>query len=646
MLPMNSESPIGIDIFFVISGFLITRIIADGIDAGRFSLAVFYRRRIRRLLPAYAVVLLVVTAAGLLVSLPDELVDLGQSLVASSGFATNVLFWRESGYFASASEIKPLLHTWSLSVEEQFYLFFPALLLLVARFMPRARLWVIAAVFLMSLAAAELAIDRYQAASFYLLPTRAWELMLGSLLALGISRIPLSATLSSVVGGAGAIMVVVAIVFMQPTTRFPGLTALLPCLGAAALIWSGKTDGPVRAVLSTPWLVFVGQISYSLYLWHWPVFAYARYYNIEELSQSEIAAALALSFLLAWLSWRFVEQPMRDPARTPRFKPFVAVAATSTLLVVCGFSFIRSDGLEGRFDGQVIDIVKAGSAPADDGCMATEARWVSPDAACVYPKGSERPSVVLWGDSHAQTFIASVADAVRQTGRSAAFYGYTGCPPVPGVGRARTGSGGRCSEWNRAVAQRLMADAGVEFVVLVARHSVYVKGYTSEYGPAEGQGSAQVQLLDAGGSIADSEALIDGYFARMEALVGDLTSSGKKVVLVYPVPEVGYDVPVTLGLLAARGRSPDAFTTPASMYEARQGDIRKHLDAIAARHGAAIIDPYPALCTTKHCRVFMDGQVLYFDDDHLSPMGVRLLDGQVRAALDGQTRALPGAVAR
>ena len=633
--PVFSGGYVGVDIFFVISGFLITRIIADGIDGGSFSLGLFYRRRIRRLLPAYAVVLLVVTLVGLFISLPQELVDLGQSLVASSVFATNVLFWQEHGYFASASEIKPLLHTWSLSVEEQFYLFFPALLLMIAKIMPRARMWVIAAIFLFSLAASELAIDRFQTASFYLLPTRAWELMLGSVLALAVSRVPVSAFVSRVMGVVGALMVIAAVSMMQPSTRFPGLIALLPCIGAAAIIWSGQVAGPVRSMLSMSWLVFVGQISYSLYLWHWPVFAYARYYNIDEFGQVEIAMALTLSFVLAWLSWRFVEQPVRDAARTPRFRPFVAVAATSTILFVCGFAFIKTDGLEGRFDEQVNELVKAGAAPSDDGCIATDSRWISPEAACVRPEGARHPSIALWGDSHAQTFIANVADLARRSGRSASIYVFTGCPPVPGVGRTGVAGGsGRCAEWNSAVMSRLLADDEVRIVVLVARHSVYVKGHTDAYGPAETQGHAETRLLPIDAVPEASESLMDGYFARLDAAVSQLTSSGKKVVIVYPIPEVGYDVPVTLALLAARGQSPDSFTTPVSMYVERQGDIRRHLDVIVAKYGAGVIDPYGPLCTSSFCRVFIDGQVLYFDDDHLSPMGMSLLDGQIRTALE------------
>src|SRR6056297_20083 len=308
---------VGVDVFFVISGYLIAGLILPRIRAGRFSLLEFYERRARRLLPALFVVMAVSGALAAALFLPAELREFGQSAVAATLFASNVLFSRETGYFETEAALKPLLHTWSLGVEEQFYLLFPLLLMaLAARRAGRVALVpVLAALALASLALAAWAVPRAPAFAFYLLPTRLWELMLGALLAVAPLPALRRRAVREAAAAAGLAAILWAMLRYSEATPFPGPAALLPCLGAALVIHAGAS-GPtaVSRALSLGPVVFVGLISYALYLWHWPVLVFAEYAAVRELTTVETGAALALSGVLAALTWRFVERPFRRPA--------------------------------------------------------------------------------------------------------------------------------------------------------------------------------------------------------------------------------------------------------------------------------------------------------------------------------------------
>ena len=303
---------VGVDVFFVISGFLITGLIRHEIDKGTFSLAGFYERRVRRLFPALFAMLLAVTLCAAWLLLPADLVDYAKSVLATSLFASNFLFWQEAGYFGRAAEDIPLLHTWSLAVEEQFYILFPLFLAYIAA---RARKRYVAATalvtavsFIASVAAVKLAPD----AAFYLAPFRAWELGVGALLALGALPTLHRHQVRSIVAVLGLTALLCSMTLFSKATPFPGAAALLPCLGTAAIIWAG-TGGHnvVGDALSARPFVLIGLISYSLYLWHWPLLSLGRYYAVRDLNALETGALLTLATLASIASWRYVERPFR-----------------------------------------------------------------------------------------------------------------------------------------------------------------------------------------------------------------------------------------------------------------------------------------------------------------------------------------------
>ena len=300
---------VGVDVFFVISGFLITQIIAREIDGGRFSILNFYERRARRIMPALMAMIAAVLIAACAVYLPGDLNAVPKAAAAATLFVSNLWYFATTGYFAGGAETKPLLHTWSLAVEEQYYIGFPVLLILVARFWPRGRTAMVAAIALVSFGWAVATQGKGDGFAFYMLPPRAWELFAGSLLALGVVPHIRAQWLRELLALAGLAAIGFAIFAYDKTTVFPGVTALPPVLGSVAILHAGAQTRVARMLGLSPF-VGIGLISYSLYLWHWPVIVFAQYATDATLSGWGSVAAIAASVLLAVLSWRFVERPV------------------------------------------------------------------------------------------------------------------------------------------------------------------------------------------------------------------------------------------------------------------------------------------------------------------------------------------------
>lgn len=328
---------VGVDIFFVISGFLITSILIEELERGDFSVLRFYERRARRILPALFVVMAACLPFAYLWMLPAQLEDFAQSLVAVVFSVSNVLFWREDGYFAAAAELKPLLHTWSLGVEEQYYLLFPAFLLMFWRIGRSRVLFIVMAMALLSLGAAELGWRYKPSAAFYLAPTRAWELFAGSICGfLTVGRGPQSSNAASL---AGVALIGFSIFSYDSTTPFPGLYALAPVVGTVLVIVFAAPATVVARVLSKPPFVGVGLISYSAYLWHQPLFAFARLRSLAEPGPVLMATLACVALALAWVTWYFVEQAFRKrpvPLLATRRTLFVTSGAVGAAFVLAG----------------------------------------------------------------------------------------------------------------------------------------------------------------------------------------------------------------------------------------------------------------------------------------------------------------------
>jgi len=400
---------VGVDVFFVISGFLITTIIVRELAEGSFSIVGFYERRMRRILPASIVTVAVCLIVGFLVFETEDLGRLARSAIANSFFLSNIYFYLQTGYFDAAAELKPLLHTWSLSLEEQYYVVTPLLLMLIARFFSQRHMVFIAPIAIASFAACVYGTTVNPSGTFYMLWTRAWELLIGSILAIAaatnVTRISNARVLQGLaILGLG--MILFSIFAFDNQTAFPGAYAAIPTVGTAMLIYTGQSGmTPINRLLAVRPMVFVGLISYSLYLWHWPIIVFTRYLKGVELTHLEISIMLLATFAISILSWRFVETPFRRKRLLPTRKGIFigSIGSTLALVVVSLFGV-----------GGVVDM----EWRRWRACENVIERLEDDTGLCVVGDGVDAPSFILWGDSHARAFNSAVHASGQRLGLS------------------------------------------------------------------------------------------------------------------------------------------------------------------------------------------------------------------------------------
>lgn len=469
----------GVDIFFVISGFLLTGIAITELRRGEFTLLGFYRRRALRILPAYVAVILSVAAVGALLLLPSENHSLGLTIAAASAFVSNIYFWKVTNYFNPDSAFEPLLHTWTLSVEEQFYIVLPIFLLIVWRFCRSWLALLLAAAVLGSFALSVWGVTRFETAAFYLLPFRAWEFAIGGLLACLGGFVPRGAVLREIGTAVGFLLAIAGFVLLGPKSVFPGVNALLPVLGAVLLI-ACAAGTRIGAILESAPAVFFGKISYSLYLWHWPLIVFYKMRFGSILGPLDQVVIFASSVALAYLSYRFVEQPFRTSQARATPAPRVVLGALSCLaiLVASGAAFSKFADRLRPYPPEIAALDAYRNYPATpDGLLVTDAKgcMLHRDVVggfdgfdkerCLAPSASKRPTWLVAGDSHA----AHMIDAIEQTypdlhvQRAVATY----CAPV--LGTPRFPPGHFCSRLMDYVFSEHLAKAHVDGIVMSAR---------------------------------------------------------------------------------------------------------------------------------------------------------------------------------
>lgn len=607
----------GVDVFFVISGFLISSILIKEIRRGDFSLVTFYERRIRRIFPAFLVVVLSSVILAYLLLIPRDFENFGKSLAAAGLSFSNVLFWKESGYFDSTAELKPLLHTWSLGVEEQFYLFFPLLLLFISRFFKQRWVGWILAIAVVSFLLSVWGVKYQPSAAFYLLPTRAWELALGGLLAMGAIPLVQQRHWRELEGLLGLGMIACGMFVLAPESAFPGVNALIPCLGAAMVIHAGTSGGSMAGyLLSWRPLVLIGLISYSLYLWHWPLLVFARYYLVRPLSVLETTGVILVALIAATLSWHFVERPFRKhKARIDRRTVFSGGVFATAIVISIGAWAVVGQGVPDRLPADVVRLASG----ADDvsmssrACMERNKHWKEGEGLCVIGEESAKPSFVVLGDSHAGALMPGIALAAKEHGQAGLHAAMQSCPPFDGVVNRNDETGRNCIRFREGVVKQLETMPAVRKVLLIARWPVYAEG--TRYGPDD-SGPKPV-LLDVSGMASGNHAV---FALGLERMTKRLQQAGKEVFLVFSVPEVGLNVPSRLARQKLFDVEDDIRPTSKDFYVRNQYvfEISKVLEE---RNGIKVIYPHQFLCTDDRCSVMHDGAALYSDDDHLSAYG-------------------------
>jgi peptidoglycan/LPS O-acetylase OafA/YrhL len=619
---------IGVDVFFVISGFLMTQIIAGKLAAGHFSLAGFYAGRVRRILPALVALVLVLMAGGFFWLIPSAYKQLGKHAVSALLFYSNFVFSHKAGYFDVASRENWLLHTWSLSVEWQFYILYPLLLMALqkfsgGKFMKRG----IAALFFVSLLSSIAVTSCSPVSAFYLLPTRAWEMMAGGLVYfLGGTGSRL--TPGPNLGRAGLLMIVIAAVFYSGDMAWPGWRALLPVLGAAMVIATPSANIALTNRVSQ----FFGNISYSLYLWHWPVIMCARYFGWQA-SPLNLILQFAAATLLATASYWLIETPFRRMKNSSDMKFLAAGIAAAALAILPAQIAASKDGLPFR----VPESVRA---------MEAEAKNVNPrQKECLFDDKIElpacivgtkaKPTVAIWGDSHADSVFTSLDEVLKEKKHAAQFYAFSGCPPVKDVLYADNSSQwgkhwqpAQCRDFNEAVLKKMTADNDIKTVIMIARWSVYLKGYRGE-----GPHPLVVFQPDMTADAASYETREKEYTGHIVSTACALAVNGRKVFMLAPGPELRSNVPRTLAKARMQGRRDPDISMSMADYHARNAPVIDALEQAAAKCGVRVLDPTSLLCADGSCPAVREGRPLYHDDSHLSEYGGRFLKNLFEGAL-------------
>lgn len=608
---------VGVDVFFVISGYLITGIVAKDISSRSFSLVTFYERRARRILPALFFMLAVVTALAAFVLTPGDMANFGRSLVATVLFVSNVFFWLNSGYFDPAAELQPLLHTWSLAVEEQFYLLFPPALFLLSTWLRR---WVnplLLLVVALSFAISVWSSQTHPVAGFYLPITRAWELLFGALIALGTVPAMSGRRVRDVLSILGLVLIVGAILLIDESMPFPGWLALFPCLGAGLIIYAGQQGGGFgNALLSLRPLPFVGKISYALYLWHWPLIVLARMFAARDLTLLETTGILALCVGLSIFSLYYVERPFRHApgAFFSRKRIFLLSGGATLAVAAAGAALVATGGLPQRFSPEVL---RYANFPKTEktfqlNCFNRTAASIRAEGLCPLGDIAETPpSFVIWGDSHAHRFAEVVSRAASAQGRTGLLASVGSCPPLIGVGSTLPD----CEPFNKEVVRQIEAN-DLRYVVLSGLWARYAEG--SEYSR---DGADYLRDAESGSrSLADSRLT---FTRSLKRTVAYFTGQGRRVIVIGPVPEIDVPVPDALARAEMRHGNKD-FGPSRAAFEARQKVPLEALAEISKMPGVTVIYPSAMLCGAT-CAVEADRTPLYVDENHLSLFALRRL---------------------
>lgn len=620
---------VGVDIFFVISGYLITGIILSELRDGTFTIRGFYERRARRILPALFVVLAACTPFAWWTMRPDDFQAFGRGVIATILFLSNVLLWRETNYFAPEAELNPLLHTWSLAVEEQFYVLFPLLLVLLNRWPPRMKGLAIALLALASLTIAQWGsiLGMSSNGLYYLLPSRAWELGAGALVAIGAPRlVHLRRGWAQIATLAGAMAMIGSMLFYTENTPYPSFWTLAPVLGAASVAAFASSETLIGRALAWRPLVAIGLVSYSAYLWHQPLFAFMqrRLYDRETPAWMQLTL-IACDLLLAWATWRWIETPFRKRSvvKLPSLVAFSLAGAAA--LIGFGAVVLLQDGVPRRFPKSLVAIDAYASqhemySPYRETCAGR-----TPESACWHgPEDGER--VQIWGDSH----MIPLAWRLSESRAHLRVQEFTspGCLPVP-TDKAMDGSTHSCNTLRDSTLAYLESHDLDAPLIYGGRWAVMTS--TTDFD--NGEGGIELGFSSPWADDQYNLEMAQTVRTVLEALI----AKGRKIVLVYPIPEVGWNVPNYLFWHRYYDKdSEQPISTSYHVQRARTAAANRMLDSVPDSPNLIRIRPMDLFCNSVvegRCIAELDGIPLYWDDDHLNKYGADMVSEVIVRAM-------------
>lgn len=636
---------VGVDIFFVISGYLITSIILEEMQDNRFSLLNFYERRARRILPPLFFMMICCLPLAWAWLTPGNMKDFAQSLIAVSIFSSNILFWRESGYFDVAAELKPLLHTWSLSVEEQFYILFPLFLIVAWRLGLKFITMLLVIGFLSSLGLAQWAVYNKPSAAFFLLPTRGWEILLGAFCAFYLRKpyINHSRYLNEFMSSLGLVLIGISVFTFNTTTPMPSLYTLIPTIGAVFLIIFARAGTLIQNILSFKPLVVLGLISYSAYLWHQPLFVFARHQNyLEPLDQITIVLLIMLTFFLAYFSWLYIEKPFRDKTKFSRRFIFLSSVIGLISFLIIGFVILKNNSYRERMDippnVQWASLAERLNIEGDV-CTLVENTRYKGIKTCEFGDTHSDKILVLYGDSHAQAISKALDYEARQQGLKIIKTELKDCEVIFDI-TSRSGVDLQIhyKDCNRAFAslQKLIDDTNASTWLVTRWMFQYfpTPSVIEELNFDNGVGGIERDL-----SFRENFVMRSDGSRSLEAepkkeatikLLRGLLKVSENVYVTYPIPETGWDIfQENLKYYHHNHKFLDSLEYPYDRYKERNRFILDILDQELpknTRYRSIRADHlFCEQLKTEFCVAQIDTIPLYYDDDHLSDEGSKIL---------------------
>lgn len=581
---------VGVDVFFVISGYLITGIILRDLANGSFSLSDFWVRRVRRIVPASLLMMLVTLLFGAWCLFPVDFEELGASALTQPVMASNIYFWQKTGYFDGPADLKPLLHTWSLAVEEQFYLLYPLLLAGIVRTAPRWLFATLSLLAMLSFGASVWGVNHIPSATFFLLPFRAWEMLLGGLLCALPAPSPRRVVAIQCAGLVGFSSIAIPTLLYHSNTPFPGLAAVLPCAGTVVLLYAnGHPQSWLRSVLARPLLVHIGQISYSLYLWHWPLLVYLKYRQTDDLTYSARWLAVAASFLVAELSWRWIETPFRHGFRhcSRRAVWTTCLSATGVVLLM-SWAIQHEDGFPNRFSPEMQRLLETMKHPRYQRTVP-----IADVSARRLPEFGDKAGqlrCLIWGDSHAMALIPALDEVCRELHIRGSQATYAGTLPLVDFTSQRSGCAP--AEYDEAVLKLILED----------RYSI---------------------VILAGFWTRDCHD--PDFCASLKETVDELTRAGAHVILLRDVPIQHGNTGSLIAAPLRQGLELSQIGIELAEHRQFQQTADTALLQLVGKH-VTLADPTPYfLDENDRCRVVLDGECLYSDRHHISLAGARRL---------------------
>ena len=629
---------VGVDVFFVISGYLITTIIISEINNETFSIINFYERRARRILPALFFVILACLPFAWLWLIPSDFKDFGQSLVAVSTFTSNIFFWFESGYFDRAAEVKPLLHTWSLAVEEQYYLLFPILLVLLWRLGVKWILFLLVIIFVASLSLAQWGATNQPVATFYLLTTRGWELLLGAFVAfyLYYNNYFQSFMVNQTLSLLGLFLIVYSIIVFDESTPFPGLYTLVPTSGTALLIIAAVPNTLSNKLLSFSPMVSLGLISYSAYLWHQPILAFARHRLLGELSDTLLIVLCLCAIVCAYISWRWIEKPFRKKGKIGRKAIFVGAVTSILGFTSIGLLIHVNNGIAMRFTPEVsvLDSIRVTPIRSTRACetMLSTGSDESILQNCSIGTQNQKPSFVVIGDSHARALIPAFDEYAKTIGMSGLNLSHSSCFPSfsDGYFLPFDDTQKKCIKWRKKLLSMIENRTLPETIYIAARWTLsFERGRFNNKEGGEEPGAEVIYNNQYMGTLNYQDSLAR-ELSEAFALYKD---NNYKVTLIYPIPEAGWDpLNMTIKQLIFNKNTildENYASTSYAVFHDRNKNTIEILDKLASEYSFIKFKPHRYFCqqsmSNGRCITIKNNRPLYYDDDHISLYGGRIL---------------------